>query len=343
MNGQIGSRRINTGDFVGSAWTASPQWSPYAQAIADHYPIQVPWFQTERVVLSNTPADLSIPVTVVTRPYLYDVLIFGISADQDAPIATAGMAYLNITHQETGIPWVAPGQIGYSPLPAFAGMTSIGSNGSPIMNVMKLPEAFFLPKHTQLKLDWLRSELDVTPDVTIKLTLVGVQLINHSGGFEAPKRVAIPDGEIEVGSRIPWFATIPFGARPDTAASRLFFDYNLNALQQVVQYCPPNDCDVEIHDTYASFLDSTFEFSGSLSLLRTKLDTTRVREDWTPQFTPPRAVFGSLIEINPAMPFPKPELLKTGRKLTITAQNNTTGNNMNEGTVTFRGVRQCLY
>src|SRR6266508_556788 len=69
--------RIETGDWVGSACRSSPKWTPYAQAIADHYPIQVPWYSTHTVTPNNVN---SIPTVVVTRPNLYDVLIVGASA-----------------------------------------------------------------------------------------------------------------------------------------------------------------------------------------------------------------------------------------------------------------------
>lgn len=344
---QLTNSKIMTGNWVGSAWNSSPHWTPYAEAIADHYPIQVPLFLTTTVTLSGTPANLSRPRVVLTRPLLYDALIIGMSASQNPTIQQAGQAYLNIIHQDTGIPWVAPNTIGYAPLPAFAGTLTIGGFGSPIMSVSRLPEAFFLPKHTQLKLEWLPIKLDVTPPVTIILTMIGVQLINHQSGFQAPKRVTMPDGSlVDVGSRIPWFGCIPYGGRPNIAGQRAFFDYQLDGLTQTVSYTPPSDCDVEIHDTYASFLDSTFEASAllaQLSTYRTKIDDTRIREDWTPQFVPAPSVYGSLIEIDPQMPFVKPQLLRKDHKILMVAQSNTVDVGVSDGTVTFRGVRRCQY
>src|SRR6266540_2016116 len=76
-NTAVRSHGIETGDWVGSAWASSPKWTPYAQAIAAHYPIQVPWYSTHSV----TPSVLTtVPTAVVTRPNLYDVLIIGASA-----------------------------------------------------------------------------------------------------------------------------------------------------------------------------------------------------------------------------------------------------------------------
>jgi hypothetical protein len=344
MNEQIIPRRIDTGDFVGSAWTSSPIWTPYARGIAAHYPIQVPLFLTTPITLSNVPADLNRPRVVLTRPQLYDSLIFGMSFTQNADINTAGQTYLNITHQETGIPWVAPNTIGFAPLPAFAGYIGLSSVGFPVMFISKLPDAFFLPRGTQLKLEFLPTRLDVTPAVNIILNMYGVQLINHAAGSRAPETVTMPNGEtIRVGSRLPWFGCVPFGARPNVAGLRLFFDYELNPLEQTVAYGPPSDCDVEVHDTYASFLDSADEFSTNRSLLRTKVDDTRIREDWTPQFVPVQAVYGSLIQLNPTMPYVKPQILQRDHKILVVAQNNNLEGVVDDGTVTFRGVRRCEY
>ena len=343
---QLIPQKINTGDWVGSAWNGSPRLTPYAQAIADHYPIQVPLFLTTQMVLSNDPLDLSIPRVLLTRPQLYDTLIVGMTAYQAPTIQQAGQAYLNITHQDTGIPWTAPNSIGFSPLPAYAGMVTVGGFGSPQMFIMRLPESFFLPAHTQLKLEYLPIKLDVTPSVTIILVMQGIQLINHRPGFKTPEKVQMPNGEvIPVGSRIPWFATIPYGARPDVAGSRGFLDYALNALEQTVSYGPPSDCVIEVHDTYASFNDSTFEGFGTFNLLRTKLDFTRKKRDWSPQYIPEQAVFGSIVNIDPCMPFPMPQILSGDDKITRRAMNNDTDleNPVLDGTVTFRGVRQCEY
>lgn len=347
MNEPLALRRIDTGDFVGNAWNSSPRWTPYGRAIAAHYPIQVPLFQSIPVTLSNVPADLSIAQVILTRPQQYDVLIWGLSASQSPTIQQAGQAYLNITHEETGVPWVVPNQIGYAPLPAFAGMNTVGGFGGPNMPVMRLPEMFFLPKNTRLRLSFLRSRLDVTPSVNILMNLHGVQLINHRFGFQTPDKITMVNGEeIPVGSRVPWLACIPYGARPNVAAGRAFFDYELIGLQQTVSYTPSSDCDVEICDIYASFLDSTFENFADVRLLRTKLDDTRERNDWTPQFIPVQSIFGSMINLDPCMPYPKPHILRADHKILMTAQNNDTGgisNPVNDGTVTFRGVQRCKY
>lgn len=339
---QIQHCRIDTGDWVGSTWVSSPNWTPYGEAIAAHYPIQVPLFLTTLATLSNTPLDLTIPINVLTRPLLYDCLIWGMSAFQSPDVNTAGQTYLNISDQERGIPWVAPNTVGYAPLPAFAGMTSNSAFGGPFMFITRLPEMFFLPKHTQLKLEFLRSRLDVTPSVNVILTMLGVQLINHLG--QTPKEIQMPNGDIiAVGSRMPWFGCVPFGGRRNDAGSRAFFDYELLRLQQTVSYFPPSDCNIEIHDTYASFLDSSFEIATNDGLFRTKIDDTRIREDWTPQFVPVDGVFGSMRNIPQQLPFTKPHLQFKDHKMLMVAQNNDSDTDVNDGTVTFRGVRRCEF
>lgn len=334
MNDDTRSCRIDTGDWVGSRWNTSPEWTPYAQAIADYYPIQLPWFLTTTISIAAAPPALTLPRAVITRPQLYDVLIFGMSATQSPTPANSGMPYLNIFHEETGIPWVSPNTVGYAPLFAFAAL-----EGAPLA-VLKLPDAFFLPSHTELKIEW--APFQITPPVTINLTMIGVQLINHARGFESPRQIAMPNGDIiPVGSRIPWLASVPFGSRPN-AVGRTYGSYTLPNLSQAMSYLPAQDCNFELHDIYAEFLDVPSQSLGSPSLLRTKLDDTRTREDWTPFAAPITAVFGSAIQANPTMPLTRPQLVKTDHKISMLAQNQS-GSAVTNGTVTFRGVRLCKY
>ena len=124
----------------------------------------------------------------------------------------------------------------------------------------------------------------------------------------------------------------------------MFLNYQLNPLEQIVNYFPPSDCNIEIHDTYASFLDSSFEMAVDFSSdLRTKIDDTRIREDWTPQFVPVRAVFGSQANFDQQLPLVKPHILLKNHKLLMVAQNNNADRTVNDGTVTYRGVRRCEY
>jgi len=328
--------RIETGDWVGSAWRSSPKWTPYAQAIADHYPIQVPWYSTHTVTPNNVN---SIPTVVVTRHNLYDVLIVGASAAVisvgDPTFSQIGLFGLQVTHKQTGIPWVAPNTIGFSPFAAFAG---INLNPTPII---KLPEAFFLPARTQLKMEWVKLTDAATSAYTIIFTFVGVQLVNHASGFQAPEWITMPNGNtIPVGSRLPWFGTIPFGTR--NAAGRVFGAYSLNQGQQVVQFLPPSDCSVEIHDAYTN-VETGSTFGDSPILLTMKITDMRAVSDWTPGLTPVTAVFGNETQVFPDLPFTKPHLLKVGHRTAITMQNNSTAVQALSGTVTLRGVRLCEY
>jgi len=335
-NTAVRSHGIETGDWVGSAWASSPKWTPYAQAIAAHYPIQVPWYSTHSV----TPSVLTtVPTAVVTRPNLYDVLIIGASAfvvsAGDPTLSQIGLYGLQVTHQETGIPWAAPNTIGFSPVASFSG---INLNPTPII---KLPEAFFLPAKTRLKIEWVKLT-DATPSsYTIVFTFVGVQLINYKQDFQAPQWVTMPNGDtIPVGSRLPWFGTIPFGSR--NAAGRAFGAYSLNQGQQVVQFLPPSDCSVEIHDAYTN-VETGSTFGDTPILLTMKITDMRAVSDWTPGLTPVTAVFGNETQVYPVLPFTKPHLLRVGHRTAITMQNNSTAVQALSGTITLRGVRLCEY
>jgi hypothetical protein len=333
MKQAVKSSRIMTGDFVGSAWRSSPELTPYGQAIVDHYPIQTPWFLTKTVTvngLANFPR-----VVQITSPYLYDVLIVGMSAlVPDDGLSLVGLPFLSlqVTHQETGIPWVTPNLIGYSPLAAFAG---INLNPTPII---KLPEAFFLPKHTLLRLEWTIATNQATGLVNAVTTLVGIQLANHRTGFTAPERVTMPNGEsIRVGDRLPWFCTVPFGRKTGQA----FGDFALLQDQQVLQFLPPSDCDVEIHDAYANFSDESAV--GNLELMTMKLTDMRSRSDWTPGLSPATAILGNERQVYPALPFTKPHILKKGHRTALTLQSNDPNFAVTSGSVTLRGVRRCEY
>jgi hypothetical protein len=349
--------RIETGDLV-TSMLRGPEWTPYAQAIADHYPIQVPWYLTKTVNLDDTGA---VPprFTQVTTPQLYDVLILGMSALVfNTPLQNdnGNFIYLNITDKETGIPWVAPNTLGFAPLPAFAGVNLLTAGASlanlPVTPIIKLPEAFFLPRGVQLKLDWTAIAASVSiVNRSATLTMIGVQLINPTLGSKAPSHVTMPNGnKIPVGSRMPWFGCVPFGARATGAAPRSFNSFTLPIGQQLMQFFPPIDCNVELHDTYGNFLVSptAFDQAGSgfnTTFLTMKFTDMGAENDWTPGLSPTPALLGKETDVQPAMPFSKPVYLETGHHTALTAQNNTTAvaGQVNQGTVTIRGVRLCEY
>lgn len=358
-NQETKSCRIETGNLV-TSMLRGPTWTPYARAIAEHYPIQVPWYLTKTVNLPDTGA-VSPRVTQITSPQRYDVLILGFSAlvfngvFQDD---NGNFIYLNITDQETGIPWVAPNTIGFAPLPAFAGVNILAPGpltlaSLPVTPIIKLPEAFFLPKGVKLKLDWTAIASSVSlVNRSATLTMIGVQLINHTPDFKAPTHVTMPNGnKIPVGSRMPWFGCVPFGGKLSTGVIRGFNNFTLPIGRQLLQFFPPLDCNVELHDTYGNFLISPTAYNGlagagfNTTFLTMKYTDMGAESDWTPGLSPTPALLGKETDVEPVMPFPKPVYLQTGHRTAFTCQNNTTAvaGQVNQGTVTLRGVRLCEY
>lgn len=351
MNSATKTCRLETGDFVGSA-LKGPKWTPYAQAIGNHYPIQVPWYQTKRQTLTlGLNALTQTPVTQITRPQLYDVLIMGMSVICSGSVATldnGNYIYLNITDLQTGIPWCAPNMIGYAPVLAYAAAIADPSTGTFFPTpVSKLPESYFLPRGTSLKLDWYPIPIDyINPvNLTVTLTMIGVQLVNPTPGSMAPRKVTMPNGnEIGVGSRVPWFGTVPFGRRPVTAGSRALGSFTLPAGEQATQLLPPINCNVELHDSYANFLAQTvLPPTASKPNFVVKWSDRRSVGDWTPELSPASAMFGNEEYVYPQMPFVKPHLLRTGHRGELVFQNNDTSEVVTQGTATFRGVRLCEY
>lgn len=324
--------KILTGDWVGSAWGSSPEWTPYAQAIADHYPIQVPWYMT----LQTPTLDLDIPFKQVTHSHQHDVLILGAEARAGVGIETdtGGSIYLDIADKKTGISWAVPNKFGMFPLPALAGMAVLTGLAPSAMPVMRLPESFFLPARTPLTLTWMKP-FDNPLAQRATLTLIGVQLINPTPGFRAPTHVGMPGGKtIEVGSRMPWFSTTPLGEYQ----SRSIGDFELAPETVISQFMPPIDCDVEMHDIYVN--GGIIPFGNQASI---KLTDMGAQTYWTPTPAPTGAVFGSTNQVNPALPFTKPYLLRKGHRIQIAMQNNSTIGSLTGITVTFRGVRLCEY
>jgi hypothetical protein len=325
--------KILTGDWVGSAWNSSPELTPYAQAICDNYPIQIPLFITKSVTVSGIGSSNPLPIVQTTSPFLYDSLLIGMSASLSSEADLDHIA-VQITHLETGIPWAAPNSIGCILLGAIAG---IDLN---VMPVLKLPEAFFLPARTRLKMEWLRPFNGDTGPTTIIYTFLGIQLINHTTGFQTPSHVTMPNGQaIKVGSRLPWFASVPFGRQ---ATRRQFGGFGLPLGQQALQFLPPVDCDVEIHDVYTN-VETSADSVPDPTLLTAKLTDMRSQGDWTPGLTPVTAVFGNETQGYPALPFTEPHIMHMGHRTQMTAQNNDTSFGLSGGIVTFRGVRRCEY
>lgn len=321
---------LNNGDFVGSSWTG-PLWTPYGERIASHYRRIVPWYMSVSSGLSAPPSRR----TVSTRPYQHDVLIFGCSA-----FVTGGTSgtdgqfiLLQVTHEETGLTWATPNIINAAPLPAYAG---INNRRTP---VLRLPDAFFLPKGTTLRLDW-SATLFADQAFNARLTFVGVQLIDPFDG-QAPREITMPDSKtIRAGDRVPWFGTCGLGRRDDTSALQGAGFFIVGSSQRE-QFLTSADCDIEIHDLYHNFANVEVDTAN----LVIKVVDMGTPTNWNPTRSPVASIFGDELSVNPGLPFTKPYLLKKNHRLYILQQNNVTagGEIIENGLFTVRGVRLCEY
>lgn len=334
---------IVTGDFVGPAWDSSPILTPYAQAIADSYPVQVPWFLSFPITtLQDTGPLFPIIQATQTRPQQYDVLIIGANITANFndwyTLLKLNNLSIQISHQETGIPWVEPVMVGFAPLLAVGGFSTTlppGSAVMPTMNNMRLPDAFFLPRQTVLEFQWTQVTTLQLPPISIILTFIGIQLMKDG---PPPEFVTLPNGSIiRVGSRIPWFGVVPYGRRFNPG--RLFGDFVLTAGDQYMQFLPPSDCNVEVHDVYSNF---TAAYTQSQNYAA-KLSNMRAVNDWTPGLAPIMSIAGDELKKNPALPFCMPYVLERGHRFGIVEQNNSVVDTPVGCTLTFRGVRRCQY
>jgi len=339
---------IQTGNYIGSVWQASPELTPYGQGIADNYPTQIPWYLSFNVTEAGTDTlEARRNRTIVTRPLLYDVLILGAHALVPLPANSIvpnpqAFIYLNISHNETGIPWATPNRIGHFPVPAIAGIDTGGPTSASIAvaanSVVRWPEAFFLPAHSRLKLEFFvfgRADLPgfVVP-LRLIFTLLGVKLVNLSA--PAPQFVTMPNGAIvPVGSRLPWYSTVPIGV----FKSNLRSDFQIDPGKQTIQYFPPQFCDVEIHGIYSNFINGVLPQAEKLSLKLVDVDSETA---WEPSQSPTPAVFGGEHQANPVMPLTLPHILKGRHRMQLMIQNNSPDPVVG-GSVTLVGVRQCEY
>jgi hypothetical protein len=146
----------------------------------------------------------------------------------------------------------------------------------------------------------------------------------------------MPNGnEIEVGSRLPWFSTVPLG----TYQSRSADDFQLGPNEQAAQFLPPTECDVEVHDAYSNCIANLGAGQSSFLI---KLTDMGAHTYWTPAQALVLALFGQEGNVTPARPFMKPYLLKKGHRIQATVQNNT-GATIESPVMALRGVRLCEY
>ena len=317
---------LNTGNFI-NYW--GPKLTPYARAIMSAYRIALPVFITVPTNLTGTVRE---EIQVLTDPFEYDVLIVAanINTGTTANGDDGQLIFLNIGDLQTGSMWSTPGPIDASPATSFG-----GSRGG-AMPVLKLPEAFFLPAGVQLKHIWKMFSATATGGT---ITWLAIQLVDPIGG-KRPHSVQMPDGSnVKVGSRVPWFSTFALGSEINILGSP---NYAMAADDaQYVQYCPSQDCDVEIHDLACNFFTQG-GIDSDAENIRLALADRKTPRFWSPTNTPSTAIFGDFSKAYPAMPLTKPYLLKRGHRLEFISQNKN-ALVLNNAYATVRGVRLCDY
>jgi hypothetical protein len=321
---------IATGSQVGKLQNGP--WTPYAQAIADHYAIQIPLFMTIPTNFSGVALQRR---TVLSEPLQYDALIFGALINGGDDTENARSIFLNVADNKSGVYWSSPATLESSPLIAYGSLAD-----EPLVNyptsIVRLPEAFFLPANVELRHEW--SQPTGQNATGGYITWIGLQLINPFAK-KAPEFVRMPNGEkVRVGSRIPWITTLGIGARSYIAGVQAF---RWNGDRSVIDYTPPVECGLEIHDLICSTFDEAAESLDPDDQL-TKLAISKNREMWTPDLSPFTAVFGDVQQVYPALPLPKPIKLEKNERIQFRFQNNTE-NDIDNGMVIIRGVQLCEY
>lgn len=334
-----------------------PRWTPYAEAIAKHYRSVTQFFINVPTMLTDAADERK---TVIVPAHQYDRLFFAahvqacvsggsggdvvitedgdtvVTEDAADDVVTEGggsspsmcggqQVYLQVWDKRSGIKWASIAPIDSAPLSAY------GGSSEEAMPLIKLPEAFFLPKNVDLRFDF--SVLNSTLDGG-RVTWVGVQLADG----QVPEYVDVEGlGSVKVGSRIPWFAVIGLGRQQINLSSAFQF----NSGRRFVAYTMPTECDVEVHDIHGQFTLDVEELGGNADLIQFALAETGQRKLWTQSFTPSRNFLGDTTKAFPVMPLPVPYLLKRGRKLELSAFNNVSGVGVADGFVVIRGVQRC--
>lgn len=315
-------------------WVSSyggPRVSPYAQAIIDAYDLTIPFFSTVPFHLTGATVEQR---NALTSPNQYDVLIIGAAINGfNADNGDSGQeVYLNVQDDKSKAPWVTPSPIGWAPLVSFGG---VDLNPMPIL---KLPEAYFLPRHTVLEHNI--NNMTNSGATGGSITWVGVQLINIDKR-PAPKMVTLPNGTpVGVGQRQPLWIPVALGREGYLAG---VFLWTVDAGSMFVHYTPPLDCDFEVHDISGADIFSFFGSPQDPNNVLIKIADMGDREMWRPDRAPSVAVAGDFTQIYPALPFTKPYILKKGHRLQISVMNNNTSMAFENMFLTVRGVRLCEF
>jgi hypothetical protein len=316
--------QLNTGNFIPSGYP--PLLTPYAQAIADLYRVQVPQYITIPTTLTGVALQQK---TVVTDPFENDVLIMGAVIQPGDDADNGQSIFLNLFNRQDSINWVVPNIVGAAPL------TSFGGNGSQPTSVMRLPEAYFLPKHTRLQHNFTQPTGAAVTGGSI--TWVGIQLYQPLYD-PMPECVNVNGQSIRIGSRMPWFAALPIGVRSFTAGV-LTFTWAAGA--SLLYVTPPVDCNLEVHDLHTTAFD-TSDVTNDPNNLMVKISTAGRRDMWTPDLSPFTGVFANRTQIYGAMPMSVPLILYKNQRLQFRFQNNSAGSVVKRMAV-VRGVRLCEF
>lgn len=335
--------------------------SPYAEAIISQYVNVVPFYLNVPTGLQGSTDEHTV---VVSQHWKYDVLILGayvdgcivgdsddtvitedgdtvITEDSDTVVTEEGgdvegscygqQIFMQVADQRSLLTWATAALIDSAPMSAYG-----GSSGG-VMPILKLPEAFFLPKNVGLRHDFYTFSNIATGG---SVNWVGLQLINPKGQ-ESPKTVDLPDcGPVHVGSRIPWLSVLGVG-RETIASGNLRF--RLAAGARMLAYTQPAECDVEIHDVHCQFFESYEMDGGDVNDIQFVLSDTGNRRFWSRDYTPAPALMGDTTKVYPGLPLPKPYLLKKGNQIELTIINNGSDADivLTNAYVVLRGVKLC--
>lgn len=305
-----------------------PTWTPYAQAIADEYAIIVPFYMTVPTQLTGSVRQQT---TVTTPGHLYDVLLLGAQIDMGSNSNgdNGQTIFLQVADAKSGIPWVAPAPVNAAPAVAFGGSRF---QPSPIL---QLPEAFFLPKNTELNHNWSVLSTTATGGT---LTWIGVQLIQPRKG-KAPESVKLPTGQtVQVGSRMPWFSTIGLGTEISILGA---LSYALGPFNRYRNFTAPDGCEIEIHDVQANYFTQGGVSSTPNNILLGFSDRGQ-RENFQINLTPSPSLAGDVTKAYTSLPFVKPYRLKAGNRYQVSSLN-LNASTINNAYLTLRGVRLSEY